>query len=135
RFAESAALEASAAPPAPPPPPGDVGIPPSFADEPPPWDEPPPPGEPAPAPPRPAPRPAVWTPPEAPPASALPGRETIMAAREAAAQAETLDSLRVALAGLEGVSLKATARNLVFADGVPGAKLMLVGEAPGREED
>jgi DNA polymerase len=58
-----------------------------------------------------------------------------LAAREAARTAQTLDELRGILAGFEGCGLKATATQLVFADGNPGARLMLVGEAPGRDED
>jgi uracil-DNA glycosylase family 4 len=59
----------------------------------------------------------------------------VMAAREAARTAATLEELRDILAGFEGCALKVTATRLVFADGNPGARLMLVGEAPGREED
>jgi uracil-DNA glycosylase len=58
-----------------------------------------------------------------------------MAAREAARSAQTLEDLRSILAAFEGCALKATATQLVFADGNPQAKLMLVGEAPGRDED
>ncbi|MFK8252531.1 uracil-DNA glycosylase [Ancylobacter terrae] len=58
-----------------------------------------------------------------------------MAAREAAASAGTLDELRGLLAGFDGCPLRLTATQLVFADGNPLAKLMFVGEAPGREED
>ncbi len=58
-----------------------------------------------------------------------------MAAREAAASAETLDALRQSLAGFEGCNLRFTATNLVFADGNPEARVMFVGEAPGMEED
>lgn len=56
-------------------------------------------------------------------------------ARQLAAQANTLEDLREALLSFEGCSLKKTARQLVFADGNPNAKIMLVGEAPGRDED
>ncbi|NNG03942.1 MAG: uracil-DNA glycosylase, partial [Inquilinus sp.] len=49
--------------------------------------------------------------------------------------AKTLDELRAALTGFEGCALKRTATNLVFADGNPAAEVMLVGEAPGAEED
>ncbi len=56
-------------------------------------------------------------------------------AKTAAASATTLDELRAAMAAFEGCPLKATAKNLVFADGNPNAKIMLVGEAPGRDED
>lgn len=61
--------------------------------------------------------------------------EGAAAARLAASSAATLDELRAILEGFDGCALKATASRLVFADGTPGAKLMLVGEAPGREED
>ena len=43
--------------------------------------------------------------------------------------------LRLALESFEGISLKNTATNLVFSDGNPNAKIMIVGEAPGKEED
>ncbi len=56
-------------------------------------------------------------------------------ARQLAANAATLDELREAMAGFDGCNLKFTAKNLVFADGNPQAGLMLVGEAPGRDED
>src|SRR5581483_10347210 len=59
----------------------------------------------------------------------------IMAAREAAKSASTLDELRAILDAFEGCALRATATQLVFADGNPQSKLMLVGEAPGRDED
>ncbi len=59
----------------------------------------------------------------------------IMAAREAARHARSLKELRAILDAFEGCTLKASARQLVFADGDPQARLMLVGEAPGREED
>jgi DNA polymerase len=59
----------------------------------------------------------------------------VEAARVAAASAETLEALREALARFDGCSLRLTARSLVFADGNPNARIMLVGEAPGREED
>jgi DNA polymerase len=58
-----------------------------------------------------------------------------MDAREAAKGAKTLDELRGIRAAFDGCALKATATRLVFADGNPKAKLMLVGEAPGRDED
>jgi DNA polymerase len=58
-----------------------------------------------------------------------------MTAREAARGAQTLDELRAIVAGFEGCALKSMAKKLVFADGDPKARLMFVGEAPGREED
>ena len=58
-----------------------------------------------------------------------------MATREAVKGIATLDDLRAALDAFEGCALKGTATQLVFADGNPGAKIMIVGEAPGRDED
>jgi DNA polymerase len=58
-----------------------------------------------------------------------------MAAREAAARAASLDDLRAMLDRFEGCALRSTAKKLVFADGNPRAPVMLVGEAPGRDED
>ncbi len=56
-------------------------------------------------------------------------------ARQRASGAETLDQLRVAMETFEGCPLKLGARNTVFADGNPNAKVMFIGEAPGRDED
>ena len=61
--------------------------------------------------------------------------DATVSAKAMAREARTLDELKTALAGFEGCALKATAKNLVFADGNPQARLMLVGEAPGRDED
>ncbi len=58
-----------------------------------------------------------------------------MAAREAAKSAATLEDLRALLDGFEGCALRATATQLVFADGSPQGRVMFVGEAPGYEED
>jgi DNA polymerase len=71
------------------------------------------------------------------------GRETatvpdgaqVARAREIAREAGTLEELRTQLAAFDGCNLKFTAKSLCFADGNPQADLMLVGEAPGREED
>ena len=56
-------------------------------------------------------------------------------ARRAAAAARTLDELEAALRRFDGCGLKATATKLCFYRGSPSARLMLIGEAPGREED
>jgi uracil-DNA glycosylase len=75
-------------------------------------------------------------PPMPPPAQAPPPPDVaVMAAREAARTAASLDQLRDILDRFEGCSLRASATRLVFADGNPDARLMLVGEAPGRDED
>jgi DNA polymerase len=56
-------------------------------------------------------------------------------AREAARTAPSLAVLRTLLENFDGCALKSTATRLVFADGNPQARIMFVGEAPGREED
>lgn len=61
--------------------------------------------------------------------------EALASARELAQGSRTLEELREAVAGFEGCPLKATAMNLCFADGNPAAKVMIIGEAPGGEED
>ena len=63
------------------------------------------------------------------------GGGAVAEAEALAAAADTLEALRAAIAGFGGLSLRETATNLVFADGNPQAPLMLVGEAPGAEED
>src|SRR5262245_52318956 len=59
----------------------------------------------------------------------------LMAARTAARQAGSLEELRATLAGFDGCGLKATAKNLCFYRGAAQSRLMLIGEAPGRDED
>lgn len=49
--------------------------------------------------------------------------------------ADSLEALRKAVEGFDGIALKRTATNMVFADGHPKARVMLVGEAPGADED
>ena len=58
-----------------------------------------------------------------------------MAARDVARSATSLEELRAMLDRFEGCALRATATQLVFADGNPLARVMFVGEAPGRDED
>jgi uracil-DNA glycosylase family 4 len=59
----------------------------------------------------------------------------IASARELARTAPTLEVLRDLLEKFDGCALKSTASRLVFADGNPKARIMFVGEAPGRDED
>lgn len=61
--------------------------------------------------------------------------DAVLAAREAARRAQSLAELREILDGFHGCALKTTAKQLVFADGNPQARVMFVGEAPGRDED
>src|SRR6201996_1138416 len=70
------------------------------------------------------------------PRDAAPSPEAAIAsAREAARTAPSLEVLRELLDKFEGCALKHTATRLVFADGNPQARVMFVGEAPGRDED
>ena len=56
-------------------------------------------------------------------------------AKSRAEQSKTLDQLKVSLASYEFCDLKKGSRNLVFSSGDPDADVMIIGEAPGREED
>ncbi|WP_336287911.1 uracil-DNA glycosylase [Bartonella sp. CB60] len=58
-----------------------------------------------------------------------------LSAVKIAKNTHTLDELKSALLAFNGCSLKLTAKNTCFADGTAGSPLMLIGEAPGREED
>ncbi|RJT33498.1 uracil-DNA glycosylase [Mesorhizobium waimense] len=95
----------------------------------------------APSRPEPPSRPDMSRLPDAPPARVPAGTATVpdeaqaALARQLAATASTLEELRQHMAAFDGCNLKFTAKNLVFADGNPNAELMLVGEAPGRDED
>jgi DNA polymerase len=83
--------------------------------------EPPPPRRPAPAPLRPAP--------------AAPSTPASGEAAALAAAAADLAALEAAVRGFTGCTLRETATNTVFADGDPAGPLMVIGEAPGAEED
>ncbi|AUN31497.1 uracil-DNA glycosylase [Niveispirillum cyanobacteriorum] len=61
--------------------------------------------------------------------------EAGQSARVAASAAQSLDELKEALAAFEGCALKKTATNLVFGMGSRQARIMLIGEAPGENED
>jgi uracil-DNA glycosylase len=69
------------------------------------------------------------------PAAALSQDSAVASAREQAASAGTLAELRERLKAFDGCALKNAATQLVFADGAPDARLMIVGEGPGAEED
>lgn len=73
--------------------------------------------------------------PRSAPALSVPDEAQAAKARELARQARTLEELRDILDGFDGCNLKFTAKQTVFSDGNPRAPLMLVGEAPGRDED
>lgn len=70
----------------------------------------------------------------APKAAASP-EEVAGLAREEARHARSLEELEAILARFDGCALKLSAKNLAFADGNPQGRVMLVGEAPGADED
>jgi len=74
----------------------------------------------------PAPRPATQPRPPTPQAAS---------AQDTAGAAQSLAELRDALAGFDGCSLRRTATNLVFAEGAPDARLVLIADVPGPDED
>jgi DNA polymerase len=86
---------------------------------------------------------AAAIPPSRPPSSVVspPGAlaeslaEAAQSARLLAAGAETIEALGALVAGFDGCPLKRTATNTVFLDGNPAASVMIIGEAPGAEED
>jgi DNA polymerase len=87
-------------------------------------------------------RPAAPTPPRSPvppPAARAPvpieSPQLVEDARALAESCNTLGELEAAVRAFEGCALKRTAKNTVFADGTPGAPVMIVGEAPGGDED
>lgn len=84
----------------------------------------------------PAPAPTLRsTPVQAPKARRVSADAPIETARKLAAAAGSVAALRQAVSAFDGCALKATARSTVFADGVENAEVLLIGEAPGKEED
>jgi uracil-DNA glycosylase family 4 len=69
------------------------------------------------------------------PTLAVPDETALKDARDAAAAAGSIEELRSILGAFNGCNLKFSAKSLVFADGDPGARVMFVGDAPGRDED
>lgn len=65
----------------------------------------------------------------------IPADEAIALAKKIAAQSTTLDALTATISDFDGCPLKSGARNTVFTDGVMHADLLIIGEAPGRDED
>lgn len=85
--------------------------------------------------PSPQPRTPAAPSPTQPAAAPMMSDEVVQDARALAAGCGTLEALKVAVESFEGCGLKKTAKNTVFSDGSPDARLMLIGEAPGRDED
>ena len=92
----------------------------------------------------PAPRPVVQAPlpvamptlePRSRPQTPLAASEAESEGRRAARSSRTLEDLEAALRAFDGCALKATATNLCFYRGAASARVMIVGEAPGRDED
>ena len=82
--------------------------------------------------------PRTRRPPEVQPAIVLPpqrGLAESMDGRAAASLCNSLADIEAALAAFDACPLKKTATKLCFADGNPAARVMLIGEAPGRDED
>ena len=61
--------------------------------------------------------------------------QAIVEAQKLAASCTTLEELTQAIQNFEGLSVKKTATNMVFADGNPKASIMVIGDAPGADED
>ena len=87
-------------------------------------------------PPPPKPAPMMPAAPAAPMIAAEPDHAHFLTEAESlAARAQTLEQLAEAQQAFDGVELKRGARNFVFSDGNPKARVMIIGEAPGEEED
>lgn len=65
----------------------------------------------------------------------IPHEGILQVARELAASANSLDELMELQKSFDGCGLKKTAKTTVFEDGNRSAKIMLIGEAPRRDED
>lgn len=76
-------------------------------------------------------------PPPLPPRAPVPleSPQLVEDARAMARRCTSVAELEAAIRAFEGCALKRTAKNTVFADGVAGAPVMVVGEAPGADED
>ncbi|MEO0943626.1 MAG: uracil-DNA glycosylase [Pseudomonadota bacterium] len=69
------------------------------------------------------------------PVAEAPAVDAVAVSKQMAAGVVSLDALRAAMEAYEHCELKQGARQLVFSDGLPGARVMIIGEAPGRDED
>lgn len=86
----------------------------------------------------PRPTPSLTLPPLSAPAVVrpiVPASNEIAGARKLAEAATTLAELEAAVSSFEGCALRKTATHTVFADGTPQAPVMVIGEAPGADED
>ena len=85
--------------------------------------------------PAPAPIAARSAPPSRPVQPPVSTEQTVQDSRRIASSCETLGDLEEALKTFDACPLKRTATNLCYADGNPQARVMFIGEAPGRDED
>ena len=69
------------------------------------------------------------------PVEAAPALDPVVEAETAAGGVTDLAALQAAMAAFPHCELRKGARNLVFSDGVSGSSVMIIGEAPGRDED
>jgi DNA polymerase len=69
------------------------------------------------------------------PAVHAPTTSLVGKARDLAQKAQTLEELKTAVESFDGLAICKTANKTVFAEGNPKAKVMLIGEAPGANED
>ena len=79
--------------------------------------------------------PAKKAPPPAEQSTSSPADGTGVAVPADLAAISSLEDLRAAMADYDGCALRNTASNMIFADGNPAARLMVIGEVPGRDED
>lgn len=82
-----------------------------------------------------APKKAATAPAAAPVRQKAPEVDAVQVAKAAAQRAGDLNALKAELSAFEHCALKKGAHNLVFSDGSPDARVMVIGEAPGRDED
>ena len=82
-----------------------------------------------------APKMAKAKPAEAAPVAQYQGPDPVAVARQMAQGAHDLEGLKAAMTAFPHCDLKNGARSLVFSDGIAGAKVMVIGDAPTREED
>ena len=78
---------------------------------------------------------AIQHTPSTAPSSSLQPLEQLPSGTPDLSSVSTLGQLKDVLSKFDGCALKKTASNLVFSDGNPDARIMLIGEAPGRDED
>lgn len=70
-----------------------------------------------------------------PEVSSMASPAPVLQSTDVFASAQTLDQLRSLMESFKGCSLKETALTTVFSDGNPKSDVMLIGEAPGADED